>query len=300
MAVGPSVRQDKYILGQSQKKSIDTVGEEIRLDLSLNPNPNLNGGTITGTVKDSNGNPIKGALIKIMGNDYEPLAHVFTGDDGSFIFTPFPPRSNYRIFASAQGYVLKENQQFTILANQEFESNFTLTKDPNANLGIIAGDLFRADTSVPINGAAVSLYTIGANNEETLYALSFTNQYGQFVFSDVPQSSYTIKVNALGYYSFSSSAAITSGGQIVNVVASINPNPNSSRGTVSGLITDNNNQAIPNADVTLYKVETINSKESLTAVAYTKTNTDGAYLFINVDQGNYLVKSNQYVAPQQV
>lgn len=241
MAVGPSVRQDKYILGQSQKKSIDTVGEEIRLDLSLNPNPNLNGGTITGTVKDSNGNPIKGALIKIMGNDYEPLAHVFTGDDGSFIFTPFPPRSNYRIFASAQGYVLKENQQFTILANQEFESNFTLTKDPNANLGIIAGDLFRGDTSVPINGAAVSLYTIGANNEETLYALSFTNQYGQFVFSDVPQSSYTIKVNALGYYSFSSSAAITSGGQIVNVVASINPNPNSSRGTVSGLITDNNN-----------------------------------------------------------
>lgn len=300
MAVGPSVRQDKYILGQSQKKSIDTVGEEIRLDLSLNPNPNLNGGTITGTVKDSNGNPIKGALIKIMGNDYEPLAHVFTGDDGSFIFSPFPPGSNYRIFASAQGYVLKENQQFTILANQEFESNFSLTKDPNANLGIIAGDLFRADTSVPINGAAVSLYTIGANNEETLYALSFTNQYGQFVFSDVPQSSYTIKVNALGYYSFSSSAAITSGGQIVNVVASINPNPNSSRGTVSGLITDNNNQAIPNADVTLYKVETINSKESLTAVAYTKTNTDGAYLFINVDQGNYLVKSNQYVAPQQV
>ena len=171
MSIGPVFRQDKYILGQSEKKSIKTVGEEIRLDLSLNPNPNLNGSTIIGTVVDDKGKPIKDALIKIMGNDYEPLAHVFTGDDGSFIFSPFPPGSNYRIFASAKGYVLKENQQFTVLANQEFESNFTLTKDPNASLGIIAGDLIRKDTSAPINGAAVSLYTIGENNEETLYAL---------------------------------------------------------------------------------------------------------------------------------
>ena len=130
--------------------------------------------------------------------------------------------------------------------------------------------------------------------------MHYFHQYGQFVFSDVPQSKYNIKINALGYYSYSSLAAITAGGQIINVIANINPNPNSSRGTVSGLIVDNNNRAISDADVTLYKVETINSKESLTAVTYTKTNTDGAYLFINVDQGNYLVKSNQYVAPQQV
>ncbi|MEF9934068.1 MAG: carboxypeptidase-like regulatory domain-containing protein [Clostridium sp.] len=297
MTVINDVRQDMYVLGQSQKKLIDQIGEEIRLDLSLDPNPNLGGGTITGEVVDPEGQPVSGALIKIMSSTYEPLAHTFTASDGTYVFSPFPAGDNYRIFASAPGYELEEALQFSFLSSQSVTKNFTMTADPNVNLGIIAGDAFRSDTGVPINGAAVSLYTVTANGDEELFAVSFTNQYGQFVFSDVPQDSYKVKIDGLGYFNFTSTTQITSGGQIINVQANIQPNPAASRGTVSGLITNSNNLAVPNADVTLYRV---GESDTLTPVAYTKTNQDGAYLFINVEEGNYLIKSNKYVIPTTV
>ncbi|MEF9951343.1 MAG: carboxypeptidase-like regulatory domain-containing protein [Clostridium sp.] len=297
MPVGDGVRQDVFVLGQSQKKLIDQIGEEIRLDLALNPNPNLGGGTITGSVVDPTGQPVSGALIKIMSSTYEPLAHTFTAADGTYVFSPFPAGTNYRIFSSAPGYELEEGVPFSLLSNQSVTKDFTMTADANVNLGIVAGDAFRADTGAPINGAAVSLYTVAANGDETLFAVSFTNQYGQFVFSDIPQANYKVKIDGLGYFNYTSTAQVSSGGQIINVQANVQPNPAASRGTVSGLITDNNNLAVPNADVTLYRV---GANETLTPVAYTKTNSDGAYLFINVEEGNYLIKSNKYVVPTTV
>lgn len=87
----PLIKKDIYQLAQSPKATIAGVGEEVRIDLNLEPNPNLNSGTITGTVTNTDGQPISGAVVKIMDNDYNPLAHVITGSDGSYIFHPFCP-----------------------------------------------------------------------------------------------------------------------------------------------------------------------------------------------------------------
>lgn len=40
------IKQDIYILGQSDKKTIRSVGEEIRLDLQLQPQPLNNTGKL--------------------------------------------------------------------------------------------------------------------------------------------------------------------------------------------------------------------------------------------------------------
>ncbi|MEW8955796.1 collagen binding domain-containing protein [Clostridium sp.] len=284
-----TIKQDIYILGQSQSKSINTVGQEIRLDLSLQPQPLNNTGKVEGTVT-SNGNPVPNALIKIMDAQYEPILHAITGTDGTYTLDNLPAGTGYNVFCIAAGMRLEQGTSFSIAAGQVITRNFTLTSDPASQLGIIAGDLIDSSTENPINGAVVSLYLVNPDNTEVLQAITYTNQYGQFVFRELPIGRYSIRVSSLGYIGTSSTVIINQPGQIAPSLISITQDPNSSRGTVSGIITDNNNQPINNADVILYRV---NADNSLTAIAYGETNASGVYLFINVPQGKYIVKSNQ-------
>ncbi|MEG0691479.1 MAG: carboxypeptidase-like regulatory domain-containing protein, partial [Oscillospiraceae bacterium] len=62
--------------------------------------------------------------------------------------------------------------------------------------------------------------------------------------------------------------------------------------TISGIITDDVGAAVIGADVILYRVETDNS---LTPIALTKTIANGVYLFVNTPQGNYKIKSSKTV-----
>ncbi|GAA0744803.1 carboxypeptidase-like regulatory domain-containing protein [Clostridium oceanicum] len=286
------VRQDMYKLGQSEEKSIQDLAEEIRLDLQLQPNENLEGGTVYGKVVDEEGNPIENSLVKIMSNDYEPLAHAFTAADGSYVFSPFPAGNNYRIFAISDGYKLQEQIQFNLLSNQQVEKNFQLEVDPNASNGIIAGDIFDNTTGQPIEGAVVKLYQVDDQQVETLYALTYTNEYGQYVFRELEQDNYIVRITALGYQPAATNVVIDQPGQIANVISNLQVDTATERGTVSGLITDDNNQPIAQADVILYEVK---EDDSLNPVAFTKTNDQGAYLFINVARGDYKIKSNKMV-----
>lgn len=285
-----NIKQDIYILGQSQAKQIQTVGQEIRLDLKLKPQPLNNTGKVTGTVTNSSGNPVPNALVKVMDDHYEPLLHAITATDGTYTLDNIPAGTGYNIFAISSGMALKQGTSFSIAAGQVVTKNFTLTADPSSQLGIIAGDLVDSSNTAPIDGAVVSLYLVNQDSSEVLEAITYTNQYGQFVFRGLAIGNYSIRVSALGYIGTSSTASISSAGQIVPSLISLIQNPNASRGTVSGIITDDNNQPIAAADVVLYQV---NTDTSLTAIAFTKTNTAGVYLFINVPQGNYKVKSNQ-------
>lgn len=284
------IKQDIYILGQSDKKTIRSVGEEIRLDLQLQPQPLNNTGKVTGTVTDESGNPITSGLIKLMSADYEPLLHAITGSDGTYTLDNVPSGTGYNIFATAAKKALKQGTSFSITAGQVVTKNFSLADEPAAQLGVIAGDLNDSSTGLPINGAVISLYQVNSDDTEVLKAITYTNEYGQFVFRELDLGNYSIRVSALGYIGTTSTVNITTSGQIIPSLINIAQNPNSSRGTVSGIITDNINQPIPSADVVLYQVE---DDESLTAIAFTKTNSSGVYLFINVPQGNYKVKSNQ-------
>lgn len=285
-----NIKQDIYILGHSQVQSLTSVGQEIRLDLQLQPQPLNQTGKVTGTVTDSNGNPIPNALVKIMDANYNPLLHAITAADGTYTIDNVPAGTGYTIFATAAGMALNQGTAFTIAAGQVITRNFSMVADPSTQLGIIAGDLYQSGTKTPINGAVVSLYLVNADETEVLAATTYTNEYGQFTFRELANGNYVVRISMLGYISSSSTVTISTSGQIVPVTANLTIDTNSARGTVSGMITDNNNQPIANADVVLYKV---NADSSLTAVAFTKTNTAGVYLFMNVDQAQYIVKSNQ-------
>ncbi|MGG7096487.1 MSCRAMM family protein [Clostridium sardiniense] len=284
-----TIKQDIYVLGQSQAKQINSVGQEIRLDLSLRPQVLNNTGKVTGTVT-SGGNPVPNALVKIMDSNYNPILHAVTALDGTYTLDNLPAGTGYNIFCTAAGMALQQGVSFSITAGQVINRDFNLVSDPAAQLGIIAGDLVDSSSNTPIGGAVVSLYLVNPDNTEVLQAIIYTNEYGQFVFRELAIGNYSIRVSALGYIGTSSTVSISTPGQIVPSLITIVQDPNASRGTVSGIITDNNNQPIANADVVLYKV---NSDDSLTAISFGKTNASGVYLFINVPQGNYKVKANQ-------
>lgn len=289
----PNIYQDKYILGQSVSGTIVSSDEEIRLDLQLQDSTgNIQGGNISGTVTDSTGSAISGAYVKLMSNTYDPIRHTITDASGNYSFKNVPPGSYY-LFAIANGMNLEQSQLLSISSYNYYVQNFTLTANPSANLSIIAGDLTQQGTSTPIDGAVVSLFA-NTGGSETLEAITYSNQYGQFVFRSVPQSTYTVRITALGYESASESVVINSNGQIVQVnkqltVSSIV----NSKGTVSGIITDANSQAISGADVILYREDT--STNALTPIAFTKTNSNGAYLFVGVDPGTYKVDRKSVV-----
>lgn len=287
------VVQDQYNLGQSVKKSLAGLGEEIRIDLNLTPNIHLDEGTIFGTIKDVKGNPIKGAVIKIMDKDHNPVAHTVSGEDGSYIFSPFPPAAEYHMYAQAKGYILGEIMPFPLLPKQQVEKNFVMKDDPKALLSTIAGEVINTNEPPdPIKGAVVNLYIVSELGLETLIAITYTNQYGQFTFRDLIKGNYIVKISALGYIPLSIAVIINKDSTIANVIANISIDPEASKGTISGIIADENKTAIANADVVLYRVEI---DESLTPIAITKTNNEGIYLFVNVPQGNYKIKSTKTI-----
>lgn len=285
-----SIKQDLYILGQSQSQSVKIPRQEIRLDLQLFPQPLLETGKVTGIVTDSKGNPIPNALVKIMDSNYNPIEHAITAEDGSHVIHNLPVGIDYTIFATAAGKALNQGTPFKLTAGGVVTRNFVLSDDPSTQLGVIAGDLYDFDSNTPLEGAVISLYSNPTPCTEVLIAITYTNEYGQFVFRELELNKYTIRVHMLGYYQTSTKVSIDTCGQIIPSDIYLKEDPNSSRGTISGMITDNNNHPIPYADVILYRVNTDNT---LTAVSFTKTNSSGVYVFMNIDQAKYVVKSNQ-------
>lgn len=287
----PLIKKDIYQLAQSPKATIAGVGQEVRIDLNLEPNPNLNSGTITGTVTNTDGQPISGAVVKIMDNDYNPVAHVITGSDGSYIFPPFLPGTNYRIFASAAGYELATTDPFTLLMKQTIEKDIVAKKDLTLTKSFIAGDIVD-DHNLPLGGAVVELYSIDEQGNELLAGLSFSNEFGQYVFREVEQGNYAIRISALGYTATRTTISITADGTIAKIDSTLVPDIQSSKGTISGIITDDTGAAVVGADVILYSVA---ADGSLTPIALTKTIASGVYLFVNTPQGDYKVKSSKTI-----
>lgn len=283
------VRRDIYIVGQSSVGKLERFGQEIRLDLSLEPSPYAQGGTISGTVRDDQGRPVPGATVKIMDSSHNPVAHTFTDTQGNYIFSPFPPSPEYHIYAVAPGYLLAEGPHFALNPNQSVVINLDLMPDPSALLCSIAGDVKDSSTGAAIEGAAINVFKVEGVTE-TLVSIAFTNPQGQFIVYDLEIGIYKIVTNAPGYVTVVSQVLADTAGAILRVTISMTADQASSRGTVSGIILDQDGNPIINAYVVLYRVET---DGTLVAVARTKTNDEGLYLFTQVPKANYKVKATK-------
>ncbi|MCY6484730.1 carboxypeptidase-like regulatory domain-containing protein [Clostridium aestuarii] len=282
---------DLYKLGQSQQGSVEKVGEEIRLDIQLDDNPFLNMGTILGTITDNDDKPIEGVLVKIMDNDHNPLYHTLTDAEGKYNLTGLTPGSEYHFYAVKDGYLLKEERGFAIEAGQTIEINSKITPDPNAVLSTITGHTFDTDGN-PVENMIATLLKV-EQGEQTPVAVTTTNEYGQAVFVNVAIGSYIARVTKQGYETAAIEIQVTEPGSITNIDAVVSTSSTESQGTINGIITDKAGNPIASAVVILYEVTGDEENPELIPFRYTRTSTNGAYLFGEVPKGNYIVKSNK-------
>lgn len=294
-----ALTQYQYILGQSASETITQPGEEGDINLSLQPNANNEtGGNISGTVTNASGDPVDNAYIKLMSTNYKPVMHTMSNSKGMYSFNNVPAGS-YTIFCIAPGMSLDEGQPITVDNYGNYIRDFTLNQDPNALESIIVGDLTNAENNQPINGASVFLYSISGIGTQSLLASTYSNQYGQYAFCEVPNGNYNIVITAENYETLTVPIAVTKGGSINELNEALKPSSSSGQpegtpgtllGTISGIIKDinNNNTGISGANVVLYSVS---SDGTQTPIASTTTNTNGLYLFTGIKPGTYFIEA---------
>lgn len=285
-----SIIKDEFMPGISNRKNINGIAQTVRMDLSLSRNPHINSGTITGTVRDVNGNPISDAVVLILDGTYTAIANTITGNDGKYSFSHIPSGSAYRAYALSPGFLLTDAMPFSLYMNQTLEIDFTLIIDDADAYSIIAGEVLNV-YGLPIKSASVELYQV-TQSATNLLVLTFTNDIGQFVFRDIGIGSYFLKINATGFFSEYYPIEIIKPKFIGHVGAILKEDLKASKGIILGIISDNDEMPLANADVILYRVGT---DKALVPVAYTRTNHEGIYLFVNVPQGEYMVNSNRSI-----
>ena len=285
------VIQNRYVLGESIEKTLDKTGQEIRLDLKLKQNKHkILKSELTGIITDTNGNPIENAIVKIMSSDYNPLMHTSTDSNGRYEFSNIPSNEYYNIFAIAKGKKLEQGNEFIVNTGQIINMNFILKDDSYSNFGVIFGKVVNEIEQITVSSAEVKLFTSNVE-ESNLKAITYTNDNGEYMFTDIPKGDYITKISALGYYNKNSNVSITDDYEIVSMLVDITPNGEYDlNGTVSGIVMDRNNIAIDGGDVLLCKVD---SQSRSTPVAFTKTNKSGVYLFTNVSKGSYNIRANK-------
>ena len=107
-------------------------------------------GTIQGTVRDSDGNPVEGARVVYRSKDTETSGQTRSAKDGTYASEALPP-GVYTVRADAQDYLLAE-VSVTVQANASATADFKLEEinpGPARQESKIAGDVVN---TLPING----------------------------------------------------------------------------------------------------------------------------------------------------
>ncbi|SHG99956.1 MSCRAMM family protein [Tepidibacter thalassicus] len=284
--------KDIYKLGQSELGSIKDIGEEIRIDLELEDNIISDSGTVYGKVLDNEGVVLEGVTIKITDTDYNPKYHAVTDDTGQYTIEGVEAGVQYLVLAVKDGYGLKQGTPFIMQKSQQVERDFVISPDTSASSSLIAGDVVDIEGK-SLEGVTVRLYNIN-DSQPVLERTTYTNEYGQFAFFDIPQGMYEIVASLFGYKDNRTTLVIDGPGQVRNTVINMVIDPSSRNGTINGIIKDKNGVPVENAYVILFEVrEDEQGKEILTPIRTTWTNSEGLYLFEQVPQGNYKIKANK-------
>ncbi len=272
---------DKYNLVYSNNTHIKGI-EEVDVNLVLNLNSNVEIGGVEGYVRDENNNPIENATVKIFDQNFTPFAHTITDALGKYQILNVPS-ADYKINCSKEGYLYNTSSQIFIPNVDVRDFNFTLAQDPDFGKNIIAGRLFAEGSREPIANARILV----KNTTNTIIATTYTADDGEFLITDLVDGTYILEPVINGYENITIHTFTVSGGNISNIILTMIKVTVDIKGTYTGQILNNVGVPVANAIVGLYKI--VDGMEIL--VKYSKTNLEGRYMFGNVEEGEYKVKS---------
>jgi len=274
------VISDIYPLVQSKQFDLKLT-EEARIDLVLKKRPRAPKTKLTGRVTTGFLTPVNKATVKILDRYYNPVAHTLTDTEGIYIFEDIVQPGDFKLTATAAGFLTAQTVDFTIQQGIPKTINIEIEKDPAVNKGFIYGLITDERTKQPIPDTSIILLPkTGERVAETT-----SNIYGQYLFCNISQGEYFITTKKRGYFG-SSILVFVGKGLLIKTNIQLSINPETSVGTISGR-TKSGNKILRYACVGLYRVE----EGSETLIQIKTTNSEGLYLFNNVNPGHYVVKA---------
>ena len=275
------ITQDLLQLQYSQNFPISGM-QEADINLILPPVAPATA-TVYGTVTNGT-DPIPDATVKLFDSLGAPYQHTVTDKNGAYTLAGIPA-GTYTVAGVKDGYLLSDGAGVVLSSGDTTQVNLVCTQDASLALGTIAGVVQTLVNLVqtPLSGAKISLLNAASEVVATTYSVDD----GEFAFYDLADGAYTLIASAAGYITTAPMAVTILDGSIANVVLSMTVDSRTYNGTVSGIIRDQNGNAVAGCFVGLFQVAA--GQELL--IATTKTNTDGKYLFGGVTSGEYLVKA---------
>jgi len=215
-------------------------------------------GTIQGTVKDTNNQPIQGVTVSVEGTSLQAT----TNSQGYYQITDVPA-GNKTVTASKSGYN-SQSKTVNVLAGQTVTVDFQL----QLATGTIQGTV-KDTNNQPIEGATVSVE--GTSLQTT------TNSQGYYQITDVPAGTRTVTASKTGYNSQSKTVNVLAG-QTVTVDFQLQLV--TATGRISGIVYG----SIPNTLIYKATVKATGNGRTYRAL----TSEDGRYE-LRVPTGTYTV-----------
>ncbi|MCX6583419.1 MAG: carboxypeptidase regulatory-like domain-containing protein [Candidatus Aminicenantes bacterium] len=234
-----------------------TPGIDVQLD---------EGATILGRVTDGSGNGIDGVSVQIKRTDNYTI--IWTGTDGSGNYTAQGiPAGSWKVLFQASQYTNYVNEFYNDKMSLENADLVNVTVGQTipgidaqlADGGSISGRV--ADISGNgIPGVSIGVFDIANNMWINRSGGIFTDENGYYTYTGIPAGNHKVSFdtyNVLFYrieyyndkqdFQYADAVSVTAGQDTPNINAQLAP-----AGTISGRVTDENGNGIPNIWVTVY------------------------------------------------
>lgn len=188
--------------------------------IRLTPNP----GTVSGVITAANGRSLPNAVVLVLDRNESPRGRAQTDSAGRYFIGELPA-GLLSLVASAPSFA-SASAAVQLHPGQKLENiDFSLSPNPGGISGLVT-DLA---TDLPLNGAEVNVRFSEASGLSV--AAVTTNQFGEFLVTDLAPASYALTVFAPGYQT-GVIGAIVESDQITNASVMLAGLPGSIRGQV--------------------------------------------------------------------
>ncbi|GAB1765757.1 carboxypeptidase regulatory-like domain-containing protein [Priestia megaterium] len=208
----------------------NTVGVTVVSDTIATANVPLTAltGVISGTIVDSQGNPITGNNIQIQVFDQNGhlIKSVLANSDGTFTVVDLPPGS-YQLTFTAPNFITGIFSA-TVISEQTIVLVATLQPNP----ATVTTQVVSRETSEPIPGAIVT-FTLPNG---TIVGSGVTDTIGSVSISNLPPQTLNVSVTANNFGSLSQSVILTPG-QVAQITIALSPEVGRLQGTVVNELT---------------------------------------------------------------
>ncbi|KYH35598.1 Cna protein B-type domain protein [Clostridium tepidiprofundi DSM 19306] len=276
---------DKYELGQSDIGTITHEINEIRLDLQLKRNNHYNDVIICGYVYDFCKHPIENAKVVFYNKCNKEIGFVYTSCEGLYVFFGVKLNSVIRITVNKKGYY-KYCSGMMCIYTKMFKYNMCLQKKCFCSKALISGHI-KDENCNPIKNIPVYLLKVcDWCCNKSIFRVTNSNEYGQFVFYDLRRGNYIVYIDNPKFEQYTKQIDITETDRIIDVDVELIKRQ--LKTNMCGYIKDDFGRAIKKAVVILYRVE-LNDK--LIPIEYTISDDNGWYSFDELPCGKYVAKA---------